>query len=235
MKHRRLSSLLTFDLMDAANQARIQDGTLSAFHAGPCCLSSDEVRKAKNREKQRRYAEKHPERVKAYNKKSKAKRKDKDNARRKQRRMENLEKARAAVKAYNEANREKVLERRRKWAAANRERLIEKKRELRKKKADKIREQKRLRYARSNGEELRKIKQWRAANPEKMRSYEQNPERMSKRRQRSKNQVAEATDGYIKDLLKEGTGLKRSDLPQELVELKRKQLKIKRQLKTNEP
>jgi hypothetical protein len=48
-----------------------------------------------------------------------------------------------------------------------------------------------------------------------------------------KNNVAKLTDCYVREVLTKRTNLKGSDIPQELIDLKKEQLKIHRYLKEN--
>jgi hypothetical protein len=96
---------------------------------------------------------------------------------------------------------------------------------------------------RANRERNRKyVKAWGLRNPEKVKARKKkgsrgNSEtrRMAHKRSRKRRDIKDVInchDRYIKKLLCDGTSLKPKDIPQELVELKRKHLKVHRQLKT---
>ncbi len=55
-------------------------------------------------------------------------------------------------------------------------------------------------------------------------------ERRAAQRERNKNNAANLTDVYVKNRLTSGSSLKYSDIPNTLVEAKREQLKIRREL-----
>ena len=97
-----------------------------------------------------------------------------------------------------------------------------------------------------------RVKAWQAANVEKVReikresaarAYAADPEKhreAAKRqrvihsdeiRNRKRKSVSEASDGYIRDRLCDGTRLRRKDIPDVLVSCKRAELLIKREMK----
>ena len=95
---------------------------------------------------------------------------------------------------------------------------------------------------RANPEQNRKdVSAWKIRNPGKWKAIRKlykasNPEkykaiRKLHQKRRYKRGVQELRTFYIKDRLCKGTSLKPKDIPVELVELKRKHLKIHRQLK----
>ena len=127
--------------------------------------------------------------------------------------------------AYNKANREKVLAQRRAWREKNKERQHKKEAQWRKENREKIRSQSRLRYQRDETMFLQN-KKWREENPQLVRASQ---------RACSRRKVAELRDTYIKYLLTQGTVLKRSDIPPELVAVKKMHLKIQRKLNQTKP
>lgn len=98
---------------------------------------------------------------------------------------------------------------------------------------------------------LRYIKDWQKRNAEKVREWARAYRKKNKPKQRQKEKLKpgyklkrrrherahrlrsslELRDNYVIDLLRDGTSLKSTDFPQELVELKRLHLKIHRQIK----
>jgi len=86
-------------------------------------------------------------------------------------------------------------------------------------------------------ERLRR-KKWRKNNPEKIRLKkkkwrEDYPEKAkAKSRRKQQKQRNNVTDVYVKCLIKASTGLKRDEIPKEMIETKRLILKLKRELKT---
>lgn len=71
---------------------------------------------------------------------------------------------------------------------------------------------------------LRRTKEWQVKNIEKMRAY---------RRKGSSKSCKNLSDFYIITSIKRNSDLSRKDIPQELIELKRKQLLLIRQIKNN--
>ena len=83
-------------------------------------------------------------------------------------------------------------------------------------------EKRKLYRQRNSKEEVARVNAWREKNPEILKE-------LRKRYQR-KN-VETAKDGYIKHLLKSGSSLRPTDIPQALIECKRLELKITRYVK----
>jgi len=82
---------------------------------------------------------------------------------------------------------------------------------------------KRREYYQNNALETNdRVKQWRKDNPERLIQLKFNY---------VKKKVSMAKDGYIKGLLTKGTSLTTKDIPDSLVECKRLELKIKRELR----
>ena len=73
-----------------------------------------------------------------------------------------------------------------------------------------------------------KVSKWQMANPERTKEIHKN----SLKRYNRKH-VDSLSEKYVKKLLTNYTSLKPSDINQELVELKRKSIKLQRQLKQN--
>lgn len=159
------------------------------------------------------------------------------------------EEKRAYQRAYYQANKEKCKELTKKWVANNRERMREIVRDWQKKNPERIREQ-RKQYRKENGEHVRTLAKIqkarrRAENPEKVKAQHKaarerqkanNSNYITLRRntaQRAqKRRVAQIKDGYVAHLLHKSTGfnLLAKDIPKELIEAKRLQLMIKREL-----
>ena len=76
-------------------------------------------------------------------------------------------------------------------------------------------------------------REWKKKNPEKVRKAKNAWEKSNRKQERIRaaGWRENLTDRYVKDLLVKRTSLKTSDIPQELVDLKRKQLKTHRKLK----
>ena len=76
---------------------------------------------------------------------------------------------------------------------------------------------------------------WRKNNPEKYLAYDRNrkrnPKKAKKSIMRSRKHRKEMSDGYIRDLMTMHSKLEPKDIPNELVEIHRLNLKLKRQLK----
>ena len=76
---------------------------------------------------------------------------------------------------------------------------------------------------------------WRKANPDKYTTYNCHPRRneemKTKSKMRSRQHRHDMSDRYIRDLMTMHTSLKPEDIPEELVECYRVNLKLKRMLK----
>ena len=161
-----------------------------------------------------------------------------------------LEEKRAYQRAYYQANKERCKELTKKWVANNRERMCKIVRDWQKKNPERYKEL-RQNYVTKNKEHVKQIaKAGRdrrfAENPEKVRQARRDvrekqkakdPERYIEMRRAyirksSKKLVAEITEGYVAHLLSKSTGfrLHSSGIPKELIEAKRLQLMIKREL-----
>lgn len=120
--------------------------------------------------------------------------------------------------AYHSANREKNNARQRAYSADNRE---------------KIRYADKARYEANREKILERSRVYRAANKEKKQDYyAANKERIrATGRERTRRIVAELGDEYIKFLLTRDKSLRFADIPDWLVEAKREQLRLKRELR----
>lgn len=153
-------------------------------------------------------------------------------------------------RAYYQANKEKCKELTKKWVANNRERMREIVRGWQVNNPERIKEL-RQNYITKNKEHIKQLaKAGRdrrfAENPEKVRQARKDvrekqkakdPERYMEMRRTyirksSKKLVAEITEGYVAHLLSKSTGfrLHSSVIPKEMIEAKRLQLMIKREL-----
>ena len=153
-------------------------------------------------------------------------------------------------RVYREANKERCRELSRKWAQNNKERMRENTKNWQKKNPERVKEL-RQNYVDRNKERVNQLAKEAAQrrfaeNPEKVRAQRQalkermlakDPEGyLQKRRayiRKSNNKiVAEITEGYVAHLLSKSTGfrLHASAIPKELIEAKRLQLMIKREL-----
>ena len=147
---------------------------------------------------------------------------------------DNKERHRACKRKWARENREKVRQQDLRYAAKHPGAVSERNRNYYKKNAAKIKDAAK-KWATENKSRMNaRTKKWRLKNPEKVKAYQQSIPK-EKLRARGNERTARAADGYVKRLLVHGTNLETSDIPQELVELKRKHLKIHRQLKTTKP
>ena len=149
----------------------------------------------------------------------------------------NPETERARRRAYYAANRETVLARDAAYKLANRETIAVKNA---------------ARYAANRETELARAAAWRAANSEKIPAMcaawrAANPARVAayqaaylatnqQTRYTKKNDWHDThksliTDLYVANILRDHTGLKRSDIPQSLITLKRAHIQLQRELK----
>lgn len=160
------------------------------------------------------------------------------------------EEKRAYQRAYREANKERCKELTKKWAQNNKERMREIVRDWQKNNPERYKEL-RQKYRDENKEKIREYAKEGAKrrfnnNPEKVRAERKaikarlmakDPDKYLENRRRyvrnsSKKLVAEITDGYVAHLLAKSSGyrLLASEIPKELIEAKRLQLMIKREL-----
>ncbi len=160
------------------------------------------------------------------------------------------EEKRAYQRAYYQANKERCKELSKKWAQNNKERMCEIVRDWQKNNSERYKEL-RQKYVSENKEKIREYAREGAKrrfinNPEKVRAERKavkarlmakDPDKYLENRRRyvrnsSKKLVAEITDGYVTHLLAKSSGyrLLASEIPKELLEAKRLQLMIKREL-----
>jgi hypothetical protein len=102
---------------------------------------------------------------------------------------------------------------------------------------EKCKKKMRDRYWQDPQKARERVKEWAIQNPEIVRAARakynaENGEKISERRKKA---VAELSDAYVKHVLTLRSDLTPSDIPQDLVELKRIHLKLKRTLKDNQP
>ena len=122
------------------------------------------------------------------------------------------------------------------WRNSNLNRFREKRREYYHTKVDKTEYYRRTRETVLKNPERTHQYKLKYANSEKgknvVKKYrELNPERVVQWKKNQKNRYIETlSDIYIKELITQRTGLLFNDVPQELIELKRKQLLLKRQI-----
>jgi hypothetical protein len=130
----------------------------------------------------------------------------------------NSEKVKEAVRRYRDENPEKVRERQRRWYAENPEKAIEATKRWQAENPEKVRESKK-RWRADNHEKVREEnKRWRAENPEKVRG--------SKKRRRDR-----LAPSYLKDLIAKKYDINYSEIGDELINAKRREIKYYRQLK----
>jgi hypothetical protein len=205
-----------------------------------------EKRKECNRKKNKKYRENNLERLRAEARERYAQAnppKPKKPARTKEERL-------AYQRAYYQANKEKCKELCRKWVQNNRERMREIVRDWQINNPERCKEL-RQQYRDKNKEKIREYakegaKRRFAENPEKVREQRKavkerllvkDPDKYLENRRRyvrnsSKKRVGEIKDDYVAHLLFKSSGynLKAKDIPKELIEAKRLQLMIKREL-----
>jgi hypothetical protein len=136
--------------------------------------------------------------------------------------LKDLEERRLYALRYREKNIDACKERDRAYYENNTTAISERRRDYREKNIDACKERERA---------------WREKNREKLkdtvrRTREKNRERIRDReRDRTGKEVAELTNTYVKDVLRRHTGLRSSDIPPELIEAKRLEIKLKRLIK----
>lgn len=120
-------------------------------------------------------------------------------------------------------------DRSRRWKEGNQEKLKEYNKEYYKKNLEKVKKKFRSWYANNKERfvEIRKV--WNLANVERTRSNSRkwardNPEKVMINNRRS---MVEISDSYVRNRL----GLKKVDVPQEIIELKRQHIILKREIK----
>ena len=161
-----------------------------------------------------------------------------------------LEEKRAYQRAYYQANKERCKELCKKWTQNNKERMREIVRDWQANNPERYKEL-RQQYRDKNKEKIREYakegaKRRFAENPEKVREARKalrarqmakDPDKYLENRRRyirvsGKRRTEEIRDGYVAHLLAKSTGfrLQAEDLPKELIEAKRLQLLIRREL-----
>lgn len=173
--------------------------------------------------------------------------------------LKNIEKRKSYSKDYSIKNAEKIRARATKWAKENRERKNEYYREYNKKHSLELSEKRKKRYAEDaeyRNKRLKSKKLWKDRNVEKVKSsskeYRDRPEvkdrdkeykkeyekkyrerRNLLRRERIKNNKEKYLNStrYIKGFIIKNSTLKYADIPDELVEAYRLQLKLKREVR----
>jgi hypothetical protein len=160
------------------------------------------------------------------------------------------EERRAYQRAYYQANKERITALTKKWQQENKERMREIVRDWQKKNPERFKELTQ-RYRANNKEHIRQVakegaKRRFAENPEKVREARKalkarqmvkDPDKYLENRRRyvrvsGKRRTEEIRDGYVAHLLAKSTGfrLQAENLPKELIEAKRLQLLIRREL-----
>jgi len=205
-----------------------------------------EKRKECNRKKNKKYRENNLERLRAEARERYAQ----ANPPKPKKPTKTLEEKRAYQRAYYQANKERVTALTKKWQQENKERMREIVRKWQinnPKRYEELRQQ----YRDRNKEKIREYakqgaRRRFAENPEKVREarrarvakeFAKDPEKYIQRRREyirvsGKRRTEEIRDGYVAHLLAKSTGfrLKTEDLPKELIEAKRLQLLIRREL-----
>ena len=119
---------------------------------------------------------------------------------------------------YYAENSEKVREASRRWKAENPEKVRESNRRWRAKNPEKAREARR-RWQAGNHEKVREVdKRWRAENPEKVR-------------EKDRRYINSLAPTYLKTLISAKYDIDRSEIGDELIEAKRREITYHRQLK----
>jgi len=160
------------------------------------------------------------------------------------------EERRAYQRAYYQANKERITALTKKWQQENKERMREIVRKWQINNPERLKELRRRHYENNREHVLALTKAGRdrrfAENPEKVREarrarvakeFAKDPEKYIQRRREyirvsGKRRTEEIRDGYVAHLLAKSTGfrLQAEDLPKELIEAKRLQLLIRREL-----
>ena len=138
----------------------------------------------------------------------------------------NKEKIKEQQKQYYQANKEKIKEQQKQYGQANKGKFKERMKKYYQTNKEKLKEKKKE-YYQANKEKLKeKQKEYRQANKKKLK------EKMKKYRQGDRDKLV---DSYIKSIINKQTNgmLKAKDIPQELIELKRNNLILKRKIKDN--
>jgi len=149
----------------------------------------------------------------------------------------NKEKTLEQKKQYRQANKEKIKERKKKYYQVNKEKTLEHNKQYRQANKEKIKERKKKYYQANKEKTLEHSKQYRQANKEKIEQYNKQYRQANKEKlkEKSKDNRNKLVDPYIKTIISKQTNgmLKAKDIPQELIELKRNNIILKRKIKDN--
>ena len=140
-------------------------------------------------------------------------------------RNNNREKVRLASRKWQQENPAAYLESRKGHRERNRATLAARDLARYHKDIEASRAKGRADYSRHRDQRIAASKQWRDSNPVKVRLQ---------RKAHDQKRRAYKFDSHIRKHICQGTTLKSSDIPQELVELKRLQLQIRREIKKHE-
>lgn len=130
----------------------------------------------------------------------------------------NSEKVKGAVRRYRAENPERVREIQRRWYAENPEKARERSRRWNAENPEKVRESKKRRYAENPEKVMEENKRWNAENPEKVKE--------AKKRRRDR-----LAPVYLKGLISKKYNIDWSEIGDELINAKRREIKYYRQLK----
>ena len=133
-------------------------------------------------------------------------------------RAKNPEKMRESAERWRAKNPEKVREKSRRWYAKNTEKVKEATKRWRAENPEKARERQRRRYAENPEKGIEATKRWQAENPEKVRETK-------------KRYVDTLAPTYLKTLISAKYDIDRSEIGEELIEAKRREIRYYRQLK----
>jgi hypothetical protein len=131
---------------------------------------------------------------------------------------ENREKVRETVRRWQTENPEKNREKSRRWYAKNAEKVKETKKRWRAENSEKARERQRRRYAENPEKAIEAVRRWQAKNPEKVREA----------KKRLRNTLA---PDYLKSLISAKYDIDRSEIGEELINAKRREITYYRQFK----
>ena len=138
-----------------------------------------------------------------------------------------------AVRIRDAENPEEVRERKRRWQSENPEKVREANKRWAAENQEKVRESKK-RWQAENPEKAREAKiRWQAENPEKQREavrrwQTENPEKAREISRRCRNTL---TPGYLKHLITKKYDIDHSEIGDELINAKRREIKYYRQFK----
>ena len=130
----------------------------------------------------------------------------------------NREKIATRRKAYREANREKIAALKKAQYEANRERILARQKAYRGANRERILASANAYYEANREKVLAYCKDYRNANPAKVAAY-------------NKARCEALADGFVRTTIKKQAGIESADIPAEMIELKRQQIKLYRELK----